>query len=607
MAGLLIGSAVLSTQPISGQTNLNFNGVTVTGESAIRLSWNSTSNEVYRIEYANEVVDVNVGSTTWLPLYDNYPSHGTNTFWLDTGNRYIGGTKVPHPKNNPMRFYRITNKGTNDGVPPYIVITSPTNNAVLSDVITVSVVSTSSMPVINIRLFVDGQEMKQSEDGTNFVINTCEWLNGPHTLFATAKAQSSFSGPSGSFPIAIGRAVSPNKTVTFSNLISGVAFSQDFYEPSLGQTQQVTAKFAANVNWTLQIANDDSNVVRTVTGSGTSLTFDWDGTGDGGTNIADGVYYYYISAATNGLSSLMGGGEEELFFSNLMMTEEGDFLPTTAKQAMALGMDSYFVKMPPLPPIRVNGEWVHSEPETREVSIPSGGLSMNSSIMSFSGGGSQAAAVSSPQSTKTPTRVPTSPVKNAVNNFGIGYYSFPNGKTTLNPRNLTTPGSSVIHLDGGSGNASISDKLPEADHTAINTLNKFTDLGWKMEFQNNDDWLSLNSMKRSDLGIGGGQVFTTATIGLFMSHGSYGAEPDFFPGSSGSKQIYFPSSNPSDGTSAAAWLRLCQFGFGGNLKWMAILACNSICDPNYQDMVNKGAIPLKDTHLLCGTATIAWM
>jgi hypothetical protein len=68
----------------------------------------------------------------------------------------------------------------------------------------------------------------------------------------------------------------------------------------LGQTQQVSALFAANVNWTLQMIDEETNAVRTVTGTGTTLSFKWDGTGDGGTNIADGVYYYVIAAQTNG-------------------------------------------------------------------------------------------------------------------------------------------------------------------------------------------------------------------------------------------------------------------------------------------------------------------
>jgi hypothetical protein len=69
----------------------------------------------------------------------------------------------------------------------------------LSDEVIVSVVASSSMPIVTTALYVDGQEMQSSEDGTNFVINTCEWSNGSHVLFATAKSQSDLAGPSGCF------------------------------------------------------------------------------------------------------------------------------------------------------------------------------------------------------------------------------------------------------------------------------------------------------------------------------------------------------------------------------------------------------------------------
>ncbi|HET7624563.1 MAG TPA: Ig-like domain-containing protein [Verrucomicrobiae bacterium] len=178
----VLGMIIMLAQPLPAQTNLNFNGVSTTGEGAIRLSWNSRSNEVYRIDYADELGDTNTGMTVWHPLYTHYPSHGTNTFIGDYGN-YDNETNIVHPKYSPMRFYRIAIEGTNDGPSPFITILSPTNGSVLSDQVTISVVATSTFPVINLKLYVDGQEMDRSEDGTNFVINTCEWANGPHVFF----------------------------------------------------------------------------------------------------------------------------------------------------------------------------------------------------------------------------------------------------------------------------------------------------------------------------------------------------------------------------------------------------------------------------------------
>ena len=124
--------------------------------------------------------------------------------------------------------------------------------------------------------------------------------------------------------------------------------------------------------------------------------------------------------------------------------------------------------------------------------------------------------------------------------------------------------------------------------------------GWYMEFQWGDTNLPVNSIRRNDLGYGGAAVFTQAALGIFLGHGSFGTDPDYSPGSSGSYQTYFRSD--ADGGDNG-WLRMCQFGFGGNLKWMGILACNSLS--NYLSMSSVGAIPLDTTHLVCGASTIA--
>jgi Family of unknown function (DUF6345)/FlgD Ig-like domain len=602
--GASVGLTILFAHSTTAQTNLNFNGITATSERAIRLSWNSSSNEVYTIQYANELVDTNTGTITWRPLYIHYPSHGTNTIIGDYGN-YNLETNIVHPKYSPMRFYRIVNEGTNDGPAPFVVISSLTNGSVLSGEIIVSVVATSTFPALNMRLYVDGQEMDMPDDGTNFVINTCEWANGTHTLFATAKAQSSFSGPSGAYSITIGRAVSPYITVTFDNLISRIAFSQPFFEPSLGQTQQVTASFATNVDWTLQIVNDESNVVRTVTGSGTSLKYDWDGTGDGGAHIPDGVYYFTIAAQINGMALAAGGDDEESLTTSLLAE---DFVELWAMPADGSGDPVPFNMYPP--DFDTNGlvffEATQSEVYPQSASVSSGPIdSLDSGGFEMQGAGASGA---SSQSSTAPKRPPTAPIKNSVNNYAVGFYNFQTAVTRNNPKNgMPFPATQTIRLDGSTASQSTSTYIPEANMNSVGMIQAMKKQGWKLAFQKFDDSLPINSIRRSDQGYGGGEVFTQATIGLFMDHGSYGTTLDYNPGASGSYQTYFPSGRTSDGTGESSWLRMCQFGFGGNLKWMAILACNSICDPNWNSMVNAGAIPLKSTHLLCGAASIAWM
>jgi len=217
--------------PAFGQsTNLQIISTTVGDERSISIKWQSESNAVYQIEYASELVHSN---TAWTVLYEDYPSHGTNTFWLDTGD-YSQIPALPYPRRAPMRFYRVAMAGTNTAPIPWVQITAPANNSVASGEMMVSVVGTSSLPFVIHKLFVDGQEMKPSEDGTNYLINTPEWSNGPHILFATAKTQAALETTHGDRNMGYGRAVSAYVTVVFSNYISQLSFLEPFFSAGLG-------------------------------------------------------------------------------------------------------------------------------------------------------------------------------------------------------------------------------------------------------------------------------------------------------------------------------------------------------------------------------------
>jgi len=593
--GLFFGIIIASLGQGFCQTNLQFTTVTQTAEQAIQLSWASTNGEVYGVQYANALAGNPDGSTAWQTLYDNYPSQGTNTFVGDFGNFDVQPA-IPHPKNSPMRFYQIVDEGADTAAAPFVTIASPASGGVLSGQITVLVVSTSSLPVLSTTLYVDGQQMNESDDGSNYVINTCEWLNGPHTLFAVATARSGMSGPSGSYPIYTGHAVSSYIPVTFSNLISEVAFSQPFFEPSLGETQEVTASFAASCDWTLQIQDQNSNVVRNASGSGTSVTFDWDGTGDGETNIADGVYYYVVSALTNSGS----------FFGSSMVSRAGLSSASVVDDALqwwATPSDGSGAAIPLalFPFIDTNNFVIFqaSRSDVQPQRIQSqrissfGAMSADSSDSSSYGGPSA-------QATTAPTRPVTAPVKNAAGTYGVAFFSWSSSQTVAIPKNgITYPLPGVCHLDGYTSSGIITGPIPEAPAFELNFVRTMSKNGWKIMYERDDSILHANDMRRSDKGYGGGELFTTANIGLFLDHGDYGTDPDYSPGSSGSKQTYFRCSSDSGDN---GWLRMCQIGFGGNLKWMGILACNSL--NTYSSMVNAGAIPLKTTHMVCGASTI---
>jgi hypothetical protein len=188
LPGSLLLLGLLISQAAFGQTNIAFTAVHATSENAIQLYWTSTNHELYGIQYANEF-DTNAdGSTAWNTLYDQYPSQGTNTFIGDFGN-YTVIPAIPHPKYMPMRFYRILDEGADNDTTdaPLITITSPASGSVLTGQITVLVTATcSNLPIVTTSLYVDGQQMTRSDDGSNYLINTCEWWNGSHTLFAVA-------------------------------------------------------------------------------------------------------------------------------------------------------------------------------------------------------------------------------------------------------------------------------------------------------------------------------------------------------------------------------------------------------------------------------------
>src|SRR5664280_2309534 len=153
---------------------------------------------------------------------------------------------------------------------------------------------------LSTKLYVDGQQMPLSDNGSNYVINTCEWPNGSHILFATAKCASGFGDALNGPTITFGHGVSAFVPVTFSNLVTRISFSQPFFNPTAGQTQQVSAVFAANSVWTLNIVDGSSNVVKAATGSGTSMQYSWDGSDYNNQPVPAGIYYYYVSAQTNG-------------------------------------------------------------------------------------------------------------------------------------------------------------------------------------------------------------------------------------------------------------------------------------------------------------------
>lgn len=654
-ARLTVGCVLTLGLTTNTPAQLQFTGITATQEGAIRLSWQSETNTLYRIQYANELSD----ESDWETLTDLYPSHGTNTFALDTGD-YSRTPFVLHPRKNPARFYRILNEGTNSAPPPQIAITIPTNGFVAFGSVTVAVAASTDQATLATRLYVDGQEMRPAVDSTNYtsngtnyltdsyVLNSCEWPNGTHTLFAVAECESDFAGPVNVTPVNMGHAVSSYVPVTFSNLITRFAWSEPFFQPALGQTQIVSAVFAANVDWTLQMLNASSNAVRTVSGSGSLMQFPWDGTGQGGTNLPVGVYTYLLSAQTNGQASSSaesedpgsGGDPPSLNASRSaggLESSSDNWYPTSPREALAAGWPYFYVSPPPMPPesIEINGEWisipweeVHGPQPLIEVEIPlesqlryvqslTRGLVGNSeSENSENDPQTEGFGGSSSQATSGPTRPPTAPMLNIFGTFALAYQKYinPSGSGLYGIPNPTMlppldgqpyPPNHRVQLMGSSAGVQVT-PLKNYGGEALNFEAEMRNGAWMTGFAKRDE-----ELYGSDLKYNTSPFNNSNHIGLLLLHGLYGTSADWY--ASQCQQIYFPLWSfgvQRDGTvtSREEWVRMSEMNFGSDtLKWMAIKACFSLRQENVVSMDSHFVYPFNsDLHLMLGFDTVCY-
>lgn len=264
---IAIGALVIT----SSLAQLQFTDVHVTTGGAIQLHWQSESNAVYRIDYTSNVTD---SGTVWTMLYEDYPSLGTNTFWTDAGDQNTVSV-VDHPRDGSMRFYRVVQTDTNDlANAPRVSVLSPTNNAVLTGDITVSVTVTSSLDVASIRLYVDGQEVGyQIDEATNFVVNTCQFGNGSHKMFAIVENSSGSETTDETADLVANYGISAAVSATFDNFITDYRGKLRFQDPDETETNRFTANFAAYAEWTLTITNQNGVAVRTVTGTNFNMEF----------------------------------------------------------------------------------------------------------------------------------------------------------------------------------------------------------------------------------------------------------------------------------------------------------------------------------------------
>jgi hypothetical protein len=611
-----MGVAALCITSAKAQTNLNFNAVSATIEGAIRLSWNSLPGETYEIDEADSLIDTNTGSITWNVLYRDYPSQGTNTFWLDTGN-YFADPVIPHPKRTQVRFYRIADLGHDTASnAPVVSISSPTGGDVAVGELSVVVSAATDQAEINTKLFVDGEEMFPSiyttnylNGSTNFItqtyaVNTCEWGNGPHVIFATAQTRSIPIGQN-TQPL-IGHGVSAMLPITFSNLITRVSFSEYFFEPEQGQTQHVSAVFAANCDWTLDVIDVDSNTVRQASGSGVSLSFDWDGRDSNSNVVPAGVYHYFTSAETNGgpfgpmLSASAFSGSGLAATSPSM--DEFDIL--WAMPGDGSGDAAPLVLYPP--GTDTNGFFVFEAPWA-DVFPRRASLSMSATAEGSGAGGLDAAAYggAAGQGTLTPQRPGTVPASGVAGTVGIGYQQYLAWTNAYAPAS-PDDGLHINHRIGMQGTNGtnpieyhpLTSLVKEEAQWFVSVLGNWA--GWKNTLIKADDNLKIADLR------GSSTPFNQVNLGVLLTHGTYGTSIDY--AANQCKQMYFPIASGS----GATYLRMSEMNFGGagtnGLKWMALMSCFSLYHVNWQSMQTAQIKPYNSNlHLLLGCDTTEYI
>jgi hypothetical protein len=222
----------------------------------------------------------------------------------------------------------------------------------------------------------------------------------------------------------------------------------------------------------------------------------------------------------------------------------------------------------------------------------------NESMDSGSGGSGPLYAAAS-QTAVAPKRPPTNPVKGAFGTFGVVAFEYATPQTNQVPRDPFGP----IQIEGSTAPVTFG-RIPDGGGLAKKFGDVIKKADYKQAFNKSGKDVRTIELRRSNLGIGGSNLFNQVNLGMLVAHGSYGTSLDFSASTGGgSLQTYLGV----DGTNNAAdpWIRLSDFWFDGNLRWMGIMACNTLRDANYNSMLNKNALPISDNfHLLCGASTI---
>jgi Family of unknown function (DUF6345) len=631
------GLLFIATVRGQSQTNIVMQMPIIAADQTVKIKWSAETGAVYQVQSADSLTGVGSQGLQWIIREAACASKGNHAEWMDVGDPLWLSPILP-PRFRQMRFYRVAKVGQATLAPsPTVTMQLTQTNAIIGDLYAMVNVTLNdtNQQVSSVSLFVDGQKLRLTIS-TNFTgfINSCEWPNGPHEIYAVATTVDAGEtlpdcdgcAETNSAKFAI--SVSPSVSVTFSNYISQLFVAVPFFDPDAGQTQEVVASFPEQTCWRLTVLDYQDSEVRHFTNTSSSLYVAWDGNDDSSNPLPFGFYDYLIEARPAQFGCPPSGmAAMEVKSDSLTASEKSDY-PSTAiakagvysRAAMRFSrrLSNIFedVKIPSLnpspPPSQtcttvipervvtycvsddgttnklINGlPAVLFEPffveEVSPLSADDASVD-EAEVSSISASQNMQAQVSSDitYSTRTPTRVAGTLFMGQAGYVGVGYQ----GHHPSSP-NFALPSGGVISVShppyGKLANASV-------------IANQFADVmaasAWRSSFRLGDDnFNSLDLFPVQGPGSGTSTYATKCHFGLYVGHMTATANIDQDCACLHSWIPIYNSQQPG----AYQWIGLpfVDLGNGSSpLKWMALYGCNSLQEQDWNDMWTKFVLPM---------------
>jgi hypothetical protein len=620
--------------PVQAQTNIIIAAPVMAVDHTAKISWNAEPGAVYQIESADSLTDTGSQGLKWIIRETDCASKGTNAEWMDVGSSQWIPRILP-PRFQSARFYRVTKVKQATLTPPPTATLQLDQSNIVNGFITATMNLTyadTNQQMSSVKLFVDGQEIYNTTDESSYTyINSSEWPNGPHEIYAVATTvdtgetlpDSDDETETNAANFAI--AVSPSQFVTFSNYISQFFVSTPFFDPAQGQTQEVVATFPEDTCWQLHILDGNGNSVREFSGQSSTLYAAWDGNDDSGNPTYYGFYDYYIQArpsqygcldgmsavnsSTPGISvtasasssfssstisrqpiraqfNKLGGIEENVAIPSLNPTPP----PPVAKAAIApqriITYDGTNELINGIPAVLYpQGFDEASAPRFKRDKMTKLAQPLDAGVDNWPDNVYQ---------TDYPNRVPGNLFKGYAGIIGLGSQ----GHHPHSPSFPLPPGGviSASHPPYG--------RLVNATVIADNFSKEMVNYGWRTGFNlKNDNLNSTNLFPVAGAGSGDGTFAKYCHLGLLIGHMTATAysDPDYYVTHS-----FYPVYN-TDQPGHYQWIPLPGMDFGKSdgsspLQWMGLYGCNSLRQQDFIDMWTKFELPMPpNLRLLLGS------